>query len=199
MPMIDALLKRRSVLARNMTAPGPSDSDLEKILQAGIRVPDHGKLAPWRIRLVRGNAQARLGDLYADIFARENPTFDAKLVEVERQRPQRAPVMLTVISCVSPEHKIPDFEQLMSAGAVCTTLLYAAQTMGYAAQWLTEWPAYHPDVAAAFGCGRHDRIVGFIYIGTPTEAPTERPRPDLADIVSDWTGPDPGAASASAA
>lgn len=195
MQMIDALLKRRSVLARTMTGPGPSDDDLDRILQAGLRVPDHGKLAPWRIRIVRGDAQARLGDLFADIVARETPGVDPKVIDIERQRPQRAPVLLTVISTPTPRHKIPELEQVLSAGAVCTTLLYAAQTMGFAAQWLTEWPSYHADVAAAFGCGPTDRIVGFIYIGTATETPTERPRPDPAAVIADWTGPEAPAAA----
>ncbi len=189
MDAIDLLLARRSVVAANIGEPGPDDAALDTILRAATRVPDHGKLAPWRIQVLRKEGQRRLGDLLADLFACEIPDARPKQIEFERQRPQRAPLLLVVTAKIRKDHKIPEMEQMLSGGAVCTSILIAANALGHCAQWITEWPAYRPEVARALGhdpaC---DRIIGFVYIGTPTEPPVERPRPALADVVSEWTG-----------
>ena len=189
MDTIDLLLKRRSVVAANITEPGPDAAALETILRAATRVPDHGKLAPWRIQVLHKEGQRRLGDVLADLFAREIPEANDKQVEFERQRPQRAPLLLVVTAKVIKPHKIPEMEQMLSGGAVCTNMLIAANALGFCAQWLTEWPAYRPEVARALGHDPEcDQIIGFVYIGTPAEPPTERPRPELAEVVSEWTG-----------
>ncbi len=152
-------------------------------------MPDHGKLAPWRIQVLHDAGQKRLGDLFADLFAKEIPEANEKQIEFERQRPQRAPLLLVVTSKVTKPHNIPELEQLLSGGAVCTNMLIAANALGFCAQWLTEWPAYRPEVARALGHDPEtDQIIGFVYIGTPVEAPTERVRPELDDVVSEWTG-----------
>ena len=189
MDTIDLLLKRRSVVAANITEPGPDAAALETILRAATRVPDHGKLAPWRIQVLHKEGQERLGDLFADLFAKEIPEANDKQIEFERQRPQRAPVLLVVTSKVIKPHKIPELEQLLSGGAVCTNMLIAANALGFCAQWLTEWPAYRPEITRALGHDpESDQIIGFVYIGTPAEPPTERLRPALEDVVSEWTG-----------
>jgi nitroreductase len=189
MDAVDLLLSRRSVLAANIAPPGPDDEALQTMLRIATRVPDHGKLTPWRIQVLREDGQRRLGDLLAGLFAEANPAATEKQVNFERNRLQRAPLLLAVTAKIRPNHKIPEMEQLLSAGAVCYSLLISAKALGYAAQWLTEWPAYRPEVVEALGHDpQTDRIVGFVYLGTATEPPAERPRPELADIVSDWPG-----------
>lgn len=187
--MLDLLLTRRSVVAKNLGAPGPNAEELEAILTAGIRVPDHGKLGPWRIQVLHEDGQQALGDVLAEIYARENPQAEPRQIENERLRPRRAPVLLVVTDRIDPLHpKIPELEQRLSGGAVCQNLLLAAHASGYAAQWLTEWPAFHAEVKAALGHGPETNIIGLIYVGTPVEAPNPRSRPDLETVVSTWTG-----------
>lgn len=189
MDTIDLLLKRRSVVAANITEPGPSAAALDIILRAATRVPDHGKLAPWHIQVLHKEGQRRLGDILAGLFAKEMPEANDKQIEFERQRPQRAPLLLVVTAKIRKFHKIPEMEQMLSGGAVCTNILIAANALGYCAQWLTEWPAYRPEVARALGHDpESDQIIGLVYIGTPAEPPTERVRPELGDVVSEWNG-----------
>ena len=185
---IDLLLTRRSVVANLMRGPGPSDEDLRSILEAGMRVPDHGRLTPWRFLLIRGEARYALGAVIAKAFRRDNPEVDDARVELERQRLARAPVVVAVISKVLKAHKIPEWEQVLSAGAACQNLLVAALSLGYAAQWLTEWYAYEPLVNEALGLAGEDRVAGFVYIGN-AEAPGDRARPAFDDVVSEWDAP----------
>lgn len=190
MDTLDLLLTRRSISAKDMAEPGPDDATLQKILAAGIRVPDHGKLGPWRIQVLRKPGQAALGEALAGIFKAENPQAEERQVELERNRPQRAPILLAVTARIDPLHpKIPVMEQKLSGGALCQNILVAAHAAGFAAQWLTEWPAYHPAVRELLGHAPDTEIIGFIYIGTPTVPPSERPRPTLEQAVSEWAGP----------
>ncbi len=186
---LDFLLSRRSILARMMEGPGPDDADLRRILRTGLRVPDHGRLAPWRFIVIRGEAREKLGGVLAETFERKNPDAIDEQIEIERERLTRAPVVVAVVSKVVKEHKIPEWEQILSSGAACQTMLIAALSMGYAAQWITEWYAYDPDVKAALGVGAEDRIAGFLYLGNEAAEPTERMRPEYDDIVSEWTPP----------
>ena len=183
---IDLLLSRRSVVANLMEGPGPSAEDLRQILEAGMRVPDHGRLVPWRFLLIRGDARQALGQVIGEAFRRDNPDAEEKRVELERKRFVRAPVVVAVVSKVDREAKIPEWEQVLSAGAACQNLLVAALSLGYAAQWLTEWYAYEPLLLKALGLGDGDRIAGFLYIGDA--APLgDRARPEFDDVVSEWT------------
>ncbi len=185
---IDLLLTRRSVLAKDMIAPGPTAEELETILRCGLRVPDHSRAEPWRIQVLDKPAQQALGDLCAELFQREHPEANDVLVEVERQRPQRSPTLLVVTFHVNEKKlaKIPEVEQLLSCAALCQNILLAATAMGYRGQWLTDWPAYHPEVIRYLGHGEGTQIVAFIHIGSVAKAPNERPRPEFDNIVSEW-------------
>lgn len=190
MDALDLLLTRRSVVAKNLGEPGPSAEQLEQILTAGIRVPDHGKIGPWRIQVLDKQGQAALGDILADLYLQDNPETEERLVEIERERPQRCPILLIVTAKIDPHHpKIPALEQRLSGGAVCQNLLLAAHATGFAAQWLTQWPAFDARVLKALGHGEDADMIGMIYIGTPTEPPAERNRATLDQVVSHWTGP----------
>ncbi len=178
------LIRRRSVVAKHLAEPGPDDDAVREILQTGIRVPDHGKLGPWRLQVLRKTAQVMLGDVFAEAYAADHPDARDELIAFERARPARAPVLIVVSSRLHREHKIPEIEQLLSCGAVCQNLLNAAVLIGFGAQWLTEWPAYDDRIKTALGVPADEHIVGFIYIGTPVEPPNERPRPDFATVVS---------------
>ncbi|NIA67557.1 nitroreductase [Pelagibius litoralis] len=182
-PAIDVLRTRRSVVANMIGAPGPDQDQLELILSAGIRVPDHGKIGPWRLQVLGKTAQAMLGEILVSEFLAKFPDANEKQVAFERNRPQRAPSLIVVSSRLNRQHKVPEVEQLLSCGAVCTNLLNASACLGFAAQWLTEWPAYNETVKAALGVPADQHIVGLIYIGTAAEAPGERGRPDLEAVV----------------
>ncbi len=185
---IDLLLTRRSALAMNLGEPGPDDESLDKILRAGIRVPDHGRAEPWRIQVLRKDAQRALAEISVEIFRRENPDAAEAQIEFERARPQRSPLLLIVTSHPRPEKfaNVPEIEQTLSSAAVCQNLLIATEALGYNAQWVTDWLAYHPKVRVALGHQADTRIVGFIHIGTAGEPPHERPRPEFEAIVSEW-------------
>jgi nitroreductase len=179
---LDLLLSRRSGSAKAMTEPGPSKKQLAEILKAGARAPDHGKLFPWRFLVIEDKGRSRAGDILAEVMEAEGER--AKQVEEERERFLRAPVVVAVISAAREQHKIPVWEQELSAGAVCQNMLIAATTSGFVAQWVTEWYAYHPVVKQRLGLKAGERIAGFIYIGTAKEELEERPRPDMDKIVS---------------
>jgi len=182
------LLTRRTVPSAKLVAPAPDATELEAILTAAARVPDHGKLAPWRFVVISGEARSRFVDRLMDIWKRNNPDASEEAANVERGKRAGAPLVVTVISCANEHPKIPVWEQEQSGGAVCMNLIHAAHASGYAAQWLTGWPSYDDDVAALLGMHPGERIAGFIHIGTPDEAPVERDRPDLEKIVSSWQG-----------
>tara|TARA_B100000029_G_scaffold511778_1_gene606706 strand:+ start:1199 stop:1777 length:579 start_codon:yes stop_codon:yes gene_type:complete len=183
---IDLLLKRRSVLAKNLIEPGPSPEELQSILSAALRIPDHGRAEPWKIQILDKEAQSSLGDFCAELFNSENPDSKETHIELERNRPQRSPILLIITMCPNEKKlaKIPEVEQLLSTGAMCQNILVATQALGYNAQWVTDWPAYHVDVIKFLGHNDKTQIAGFIHIGTAAEEPNERPRPDIKEIVS---------------
>lgn len=180
---IDLLLTRRSGSAKAMTGPGPSPEELESILTAAARVPDHGKLFPWRFIVFEDDARIRFGQLLVDALSETEKMTEEKYAS-EAARPLRAPVVVAVISRTREAIHIPEWEQVLSAGAVCQTLLIAAHALGYVANWLTEWYAYHPGVKDRLGLKAGERIAGFIYIGKSASDLEERPRPDMTKIVT---------------
>ena len=188
-PVISFLAKRRSVKPDRLAAPGPTEAELETILTIASRVPDHKKLAPWRFILIEGDARARLGDVVAEacVAAEKEPPSHVRL-ETERTRLMRAPLVVAVVSRVTPHRSAPEWEQVLSAGAACFNLCLAANAMGYGTSWITEWIAYNKAVGAALGLSENERIAGFVYVGTPAERSEERERPTLSDIVSHWPG-----------
>lgn len=187
MDPLDFLRRRRSVPSRLLGDPGPTDAQLGAMLAAAVRVPDHGKLAPWRFLRIRGGARHALGDLLARRARERDPEAPDAAVEKDRQRFSQAPLVLAVIARLTPGHKVPEQEQLLSGGAVCFALLQAAQALGFGAQWLTGWAAYDPGVAARLGLGPDERVLGFLHIGTAREDAPERQRPDPRTLLSDWT------------
>lgn len=187
-PMLrDYLLTRRSVGMAFLKEPGPNAEELEQILTIGTRVPDHGKITPWRLVVIAGDARAQAGEKLAEIFARNNPAMDEASIEIERQRFLPAPLTIGVISSPKPHPKVPEFEQLLSAGNVAFNLLHAAFALGFAASWITRWYTFDAEAASMLGAGEGERFVGFVHIGTPTAVIEDRPRPALADIVSHWS------------
>jgi nitroreductase len=183
---LDMLLRRRSVTAKIMGLPGPTESQLSQIIQAGARVPDHGKLAPWRFLIFEGADRATFGNVLAAAFQKQEPDADAERVEFERRRFSRAPTIVSVISKPDKSSHIPEWEQILSSAAVCQNMLIAATAAGLGAQWLTEWYAYDDDVRAALNLQEVERVTGFIYLGSATETLTERARPDLDQLVERW-------------
>jgi nitroreductase len=182
---IELLLSRRSGSAKAMTGPGPDSMQLRQILTAAIRVPDHGKLFPWRFIVFEGEARTRLGTMLADVLKETEPNAaSAERLTTERGRFERAPVVIAVVSKVREMIPIPVWEQQLSAGAVCQTMLIAATSLGFVANWITEWPAYHPLVNERLGIKAGERIAGFVYIGHPAAPLEERVRPDLDKIVT---------------
>lgn len=179
---LDLLLTRRSGSAKAMKAPGPSQRQLADILQAGARAPDHGKLFPWRFIVFEGDGRARAGDMLAEVMEAEGER--EKQVEEERGRFLRAPLVIGVISSAREMHKVPVWEQELSAGAVCQNILIAATALGFVGNWLTEWYAFHPAVKEKFGLKPGERVAGFLYIGTAKDELEERPRPEMDKIVT---------------
>jgi nitroreductase len=181
---IDLLKVRRSVKPREMTAPGPSPAELDTILTIGARVPDHGKLAPWRFIIFEGAARERAGDVIAKVFAAKNPQAAAGEIEMEKKRLMDAPLVIAVVSFTRPHPKVPPWEQELSAGASAMNIVTAATALGYGACWLTGWFAFDRDVLDGLGLKADEKIAGFIHIGSIAKPNDERPRPALSEIVT---------------
>jgi nitroreductase len=181
---VDLLLSRRSGSAKAMTGPGPSPEQLRKILACGARVPDHGKLAPWRFIVFEGEGRARMGALLAEVIQETEPEQSPERLALERNRFLRAPVVIGVVSRIREAIPIPEWEQMLSAGASCMTMVIAAHAMGFVANWLTEWCAYHPLVQERLGLKPGERIAGFLYLGHSAVPLEERVRPNLDALIS---------------
>lgn len=183
---LDLLRSRRSGSAKTMKGPGPDRAQIDTLLACASRVPDHGKLAPWRFILFSGEARTRFGNVLAEAVRKSDPSVSDERVLQERNRFLRAPVVIGVVSKVRKGVPIPEWEQVLSAGASCQTLLVAAHAMGFVANWITEWYAYDPHVRAHLQLAEEERIAGFIYIGHPAEPLVDRPRPALETIVTEY-------------
>lgn len=186
MSLLDIITSRRSVSAKDMSEPGPTSEQLQTLLQAAHRVPDHGKLGPWRFVIFQGAARADFSRELAAIYREENPEATDKLLQFQAELLTRAPLVIAVISTAGPHVKISEWEQVLSAGAACQNLLLAAHTMGFGAQWLTEWYGYSKKVHALLKMEDHHRIAGFIYVGSYREKPEERVRPSLQERITYW-------------
>jgi nitroreductase len=185
-PTLQHLLTRRSVSANSLGEPGPSEAEIEQILTAAARVPDHKKLAPWRFILFQGDARRAFGEILAEICGKEEGDVSKFRLETEAARFLRAPLVIAVISRTVKTPGAPEWEQILSAGAACQNLLVAASALGYGAQWITEWYGYSGNVREALKLAENERVAGFVYIGTARQKPDERERPSLSEIVQNW-------------
>nr|WP_298122914.1 nitroreductase [uncultured Pseudoxanthomonas sp.] len=178
---------RRSVPSKQLGTPGPDDATLLRMLASAVRVPDHGKLVPFRFLRIQGEARHALGEHLAARTLHLDPAAADAVVAKDRARFSHAPVVITVVAHLTSGHKVPEQEQLLTAGSVCFALLQSAQALGFGAQWLTGWMAYDDAVAETLGLAANEKIAGFIHIGTPQLDAPERERPDPAALLSDWT------------
>jgi nitroreductase len=181
---VELLSTRRSCKAAALGAPGPSAGEIDTLLTIACRVPDHGKLTPWRFIVFEGDARLAAGAAIAAAFRVKYPEAKAEQVEFERNRLAQAPLVVAVVSRAAPHVKIPEWEQVLSAGAAAMNLVLAAHALGYGANWITGWYAYDRGVLDALGLAPHERVAGFIHIGTPSVQSEDRPRPPLREIAT---------------
>lgn len=180
------LLSRRTAKAKQMVEPGPDDAQLRTILTAAMRVPDHGKLFPWRFVTITKSERPAFAAMLLATYRAEKPDAGRLEIEAIEQFARQAPALVVVISSPKPASHIPLWEQQLSAGAACQTLLLAAHASGFAGCWLTGWATYSDGVRASFGCTADERIAGFLFLGTAGGPVDERPRPDYDTHVSPW-------------
>jgi nitroreductase len=185
---LSLLNTRRSVKPIELTGPPPTSAEIEQILTIASRVPDHGKLTPWRFIVFEGDARGAIGNTIADAFRTDRPDATQDQIEFERGRLSRAPLVIAVISRAAPHAKIPEWEQVLSAGAATMNLVTAAHALGYSANWISEWYAYDRRILDALGLAPHERIAGFVHIGKAARPPEDRPRPKLSEIVTRFGG-----------
>jgi nitroreductase len=185
---LQLLQTRRSIKPIELTGPPPSAAEIETLVTIAARVPDHGKLAPWRFIVFAGDGAAAAGAIIAEVFSTEHPDATADQVAFERKRLTRAPLVIAVVSRAGPHVKIPEWEQELSAGAACMNLVIAAHALGYAASWITEWYAYDRRVVDRLGLAENERIAGFVHIGRALKPPEDRDRPKLSDILGYFKG-----------
>ena len=182
--LLHLLATRRSVAPVALSGPGPSAEELATLLKTAARVPDHGKLAPWRFIVFSGEARGRAGAVIAAVFAQDNPNAPPDRIAAEAKRLAHAPLVVAVVSRAAPHVKIPEWEQVLSAGAVCMNLSTAVNAMGFSCAWLTEWYGYDRRVLAQLGIEPQEKLAGFVHIGRAGVAPEDRIRPDMAQIVT---------------
>lgn len=186
--VLELLGRRRSIPALQLAEPGPTDDELNHILSIAMRVPDHGSLEPWRFIVVKGSHRDHLANKLISAFGEKNRDDDE--VEIVGRKIRgictSAPLLIIVVSCPNPSSKIPEWEQMLSAGAVCMNLITAVAASGYDSTWLTGWPAYDARAMKILGLGLSEKIAGIIPIGTASRDFSDRERPSLADHVKFW-------------
>jgi nitroreductase len=190
--LLGILERRRSVAPLRLVAPGPSPDEIRRLLTAATRVPDHGALAPWRLIVVQDAARQELSDRLAAAFLTTNPAQEPATADVAIRKIKAvfaAPLVVIVVSCADPAARIPEWEQILSAGAVCMNVIVAASALGYGSNWLTGWTAYDAAASRLLGIRPGEKVAGIIPIGTVSEPPHERPRPALEALVTVWKAP----------
>ncbi|GGF79151.1 nitroreductase [Azorhizobium oxalatiphilum] len=183
---LDMLERRRSLPLRSLVEPGPMDDELHRMLAIAARVPDHGRLVPWRFIVVAGEARAAAGARMDALYKRQNPDLPESKADMWRLYMLRAPVTVVLVSRPDAAAKVPVFNQILSAGAAGMALVSAASALGYGAQWLLKWPGRDPEAAALLGVGAGEQVAGFIHLGSPAEQPADRPRPAADAVVTVW-------------
>ncbi|WP_373505269.1 nitroreductase [Aestuariivirga sp.] len=184
--ILSLLKTRKSASAKAMTSPGPTPEQLAEILACAVRVPDHGKLTPWRFILWEGDARAEFGDAMKARWMELHPDHGEGTLEFVKALFLRAPTVLAVISTAAEHPKIPVWEQQMSAGAVCMNILFAATALGIGCQWNSDWVAYDAGIGSVMGLKPHEMVAGVLYFGTPVGPLEDRPRPDPASLLTRW-------------
>jgi nitroreductase len=185
---LEALLTRRSVAALKLREPGPSAQQLTAAIDAALRAPDHGNLKPWRCVLIRGSARAQLSELFVRRMQQREPPAPPGKVEKARTMPLSAPLVIAVGAHIRADHKVPEVEQLLSCGAATMNLMNALHAQGYGSIWLTGPNAYDPQIAQALGFAAQERLLGFVYVGTPEAEATHTASIDHTGFVRDWSG-----------
>lgn len=184
---LSLLNTRYSIPSRQLGEPAPDEATLQALLQAAIRVPDHGKLEPFRLIRLQGEAKLRFGEALAAIAERNHPEMSGAKLEKERLRYTYAPLVVTVIARINHDSKVPEIEQKLCAGSVANNLLLGATALGFGAQWLTSWAAYDAGVASLLGLAANESVIGFVHMGTAQMEVPDRDRPLLANLFSTWT------------
>jgi nitroreductase len=188
-PTIEFMLSRVSAPIQEMTLPGPSDQEIDTLIRIASRVPDHGRLQPWRFILYRGPAREEVGVALADLAERLEGPLPENRRRQELTRFSRAPLVIGIVSSPKPHPKIPQWEMFLSAGAAAMNLVTAATAMGYGANWISNWYSDQEEGRRIVGLAPHERVAGFVHIGTISTPPLDRERPDPSSICSDYTGP----------
>ncbi|MFG1227754.1 nitroreductase family protein [Xanthobacter wiegelii] len=184
---LELLETRRSLPLRALLAPGPTPQELDRMLAIAARVPDHGRLVPWRFIVIEGAAREAAGVRLDALYAEQNPGLAPDKARMWRDYLMRAPLTVVVVSRADPASKIPELNQILSAGAAAMNLVVAATALGFSALWLLKWPGRDPAAAALLGVEASEKVAGFIHIGRPAARVEDRPRPLLADVVTRWT------------
>lgn len=184
--MLARLEARRSVPLRALAGPGPTPSELARLLTLAARVPDHGRLVPWRFIVIEGEARRALGEQLDALYATRNPELPPAKADMWTLYLSRAPLTVVLVSRPDPAAKVPEFNQVLSAGAAGMALTVAANAMGFATQWLLKWPGRDPQAAALVGARPGERIAGFLHVGRPRMVAPDRPRPLLDEVVTRW-------------
>ncbi|KQZ28647.1 nitroreductase [Mesorhizobium sp. Root552] len=188
-PILDFLLARSSVQISDLHEPAPGDTEIAEIMAAASRVPDHGRLAPWRFIVYRGGSREEIGKKLAELAEqREGPLPEGRRNQ-ELTRFSRAPLVIGVVSAPKDNPKIPQWEMFLSGGMAAMNLMLAANALGYGTNMITNWYSDVPEGRAILGLAPHERVIGFVHIGSYDGAPFERPRPDPATLYSDYSGP----------
>lgn len=184
---LSLLEQRHSVASRQLGEPAPDEAMLHELFTAAIRVPDHGKLVPFRLICLQGEDKRVWGERMADLALRKKPDISPAKLDKERARYAYAPLVVVVVACVHTDGKVPEIEQKLSAGCVAHNLLLGAYALGFGAQWLTGWAAYDEDAGRLLGLDENEHVIGFVHIGTAQADMRERDRPRLEDLLSTWT------------
>jgi nitroreductase len=184
---LSLLQQRHSAPSRQLGEPAPDEATLHALLEAAIRVPDHGKLVPFRLIRLHGDAKLRFGEQLSALAIRNNPELSEAKYEKERLRYTFAPLVMVVVACLQADSKIPEIEQKLCAGNVAYNILLGAYALGFGAQWLTGWAAYDREVATILELAEHEHVIGFVHMGTSQIEVPDRDRPALDDVFSTWT------------
>ena len=187
--VFDFLANRISPPIPSLQEPAPDDAEIEQMVRVATRVPDHGRLEPWRFIVFRGDARRQIGEQLAALAeTREGPLPEGKRQQ-ELARFSRAPLVIGVVSSPKDHPKIPQWEMFLSGGAAAMNLVHAANALGYGANWITNWYSDSEEGRRILGLAPHERVIGFVHIGTPSAPAPDRPRPDVARLISEYSGP----------